>query len=125
MNTYFLPPAARGALFEKTAPLDPPQKLLIKGGHSLQPERIFVQTMTAFGSFKIRRLIRGLKASIPYVHTNSNRLYDILHLAAFAADSVQLKKPSVGPKGLIGPPCHGAPWPPEAVFNILLAPLLR
>jgi RND family efflux transporter MFP subunit len=25
----FLPPAARGALFEKTAPLDPPQKLLI------------------------------------------------------------------------------------------------
>jgi hypothetical protein len=24
-----LPPAARGALFEKTAPLDPPQKLLI------------------------------------------------------------------------------------------------
>jgi len=25
-----LPPAARGALFEKTAPLDPPQKLLIK-----------------------------------------------------------------------------------------------
>jgi len=27
-----LPPAARGALFEKTAPLDPPQKLLIIGG---------------------------------------------------------------------------------------------
>jgi hypothetical protein len=26
-----LPPAARGALFEKTAPLNPPQKLLIKG----------------------------------------------------------------------------------------------
>jgi hypothetical protein len=25
-----MPPAARGALFEKTAPLDPPQKLLIK-----------------------------------------------------------------------------------------------
>jgi len=25
----FLPPAARGALFEKTAPLDPRQKLLI------------------------------------------------------------------------------------------------
>jgi hypothetical protein len=24
-----LPPAARGTLFEKTAPLDPPQKLLI------------------------------------------------------------------------------------------------
>jgi hypothetical protein len=25
-----MPPAARGTLFEKTAPLDPPQKLLIK-----------------------------------------------------------------------------------------------
>ena len=50
-----------------------------------------------------------MKASIPYVHTNSHRLYDILHFTAFAAGSVQLKKPSVGPKGLIGPPCHGAP----------------
>ena len=28
-NDLFLPPAARGALFEKTAPLDPPQKLFI------------------------------------------------------------------------------------------------
>jgi hypothetical protein len=26
-----------------------PQKLFIKGGHSLQLERIFMQTMTAFG----------------------------------------------------------------------------
>jgi len=26
---YKLPPAARGTLFEKTAPLDPPQKLFI------------------------------------------------------------------------------------------------
>jgi len=30
-----MPPAARGALFEKTAPLDPPQKLLIKGGNAM------------------------------------------------------------------------------------------
>jgi hypothetical protein len=36
-----------------------------------------------------------LKASIPYVHANSQRLYDILHLDAFPADSIQLKKPSV------------------------------
>jgi hypothetical protein len=28
------------------------KKLLIKGGHSLQPERIFMQTMTAFDSFR-------------------------------------------------------------------------
>jgi len=34
----FIPPAARGTLFEKTVPLDPLQKLLIKGGHNLQPE---------------------------------------------------------------------------------------
>jgi hypothetical protein len=51
-----LPPAARGALFEKTAPLDPLKKLLIKGDHGLQRERIFMQTMTAFGSFN--KLIR-------------------------------------------------------------------
>jgi hypothetical protein len=49
----FLPPAARGALFEKTAPLDPPQKLFIKSGHRLQPESTFGQTMTAFGLFKV------------------------------------------------------------------------
>ncbi|UCH93378.1 MAG: GHMP kinase [Candidatus Aminicenantes bacterium] len=30
-GVHVLPPAARGALFEKTAPLDPPQKLFIKG----------------------------------------------------------------------------------------------
>jgi hypothetical protein len=102
-----LPPAARGALFEKTAPLDPLQKLFIKGGHSLQVGRIFVQSMTAFGLFKVRRLKSRLKASIPYVHMNSNRLYDILHSAVFSAGSIQLKKPSGGPKGLIGPPCHG------------------
>ena len=65
MNTHFLlPPAARGALFEKSAPLDPPQKLLIKGGHGLQPGRILMQTMTAFTSFLRRRLIKRLKASI-------------------------------------------------------------
>jgi hypothetical protein len=43
-----MPPAARGALFEKTAPLDPLQKLLIKGIHGLQLKRTFVQTMNAF-----------------------------------------------------------------------------
>jgi hypothetical protein len=36
-----LPPAARGTLFEKTAPLDPPQKLFIKGGHDLQLKSIY------------------------------------------------------------------------------------
>jgi hypothetical protein len=102
-----MPSATRGALFVKTAPLDPPQKLFIKGGHTLQLERIFVQTMTAFGSLKVRRLKRRLKASIPFLYTNSNELSDIRYFDAFAAGSIHLKKPSVGPKGLIGPPCHG------------------
>jgi hypothetical protein len=65
----FLPPAARGKAHGawrfahstnriiRFAPCalryahNPLQKLLIKGGHGLQPERIFRQTMTAFGSF--------------------------------------------------------------------------
>jgi hypothetical protein len=60
-----LPPAARpGGLFSRkpprvaSGPVKHPQKLLIKGGHGLQPERIFRQTMTAFGLFKVRRLKR-------------------------------------------------------------------
>jgi hypothetical protein len=91
-------------------PIDPakhPQKLFIKGGHSLQSERIFLQSMTVFCSFNPSRLKRRLKASIHLFHTHSNKLYNIRNFGAFAANSNQLKKPSVGPKGLIGPPCHG------------------
>jgi hypothetical protein len=58
---------------------------------------------------KVRRFNVRLKASIPFLYTNSNELYNIKRLAAFPVGSVHLKKPSVGPKGLIGPPCHGAP----------------
>jgi hypothetical protein len=58
---------------------------------------------------KVRRLKRRLKASIPGMQTSFYQLHDILHFTAFTAGSVQLKKPSGGPKGLIGPPCHGAP----------------
>jgi hypothetical protein len=50
-----------------------------------------------------------LKASKPFFHKNYDALYDFLHLAAFSAGSVHLKKPSRWPKALIGPPCHGAP----------------
>jgi hypothetical protein len=35
---------------------NPPKKLLIKGGHGLQPEKVLMQAMTAFGSFN--KLIR-------------------------------------------------------------------
>jgi hypothetical protein len=62
---------------------------------------------------KVRRLTRRLKASIPGVRATFFESHNIRHFAAFSDDSVQSKKPSVGPKGLIGPPCHGA-WPPEA-----------
>jgi hypothetical protein len=61
----------------------------------------------------LRRLegkkLRRLKASKPFLHANSNELYCFRHFVAFTADSIHLKKPSGGPKGLIGPPCHGAP----------------
>jgi hypothetical protein len=58
-----------------------------------------------------------LKASIPNLHTNSNKLYDSRYLAAFSAGSVHLKKPSRWPKALIGPPCHGAPGPTAKAFD--------
>jgi len=77
-----------------------------------------MQTITAYGPFKVRRLKRRLKASIPFLYTNSNELYNIRHFAALSAVVIHLKKPSGGPKGLIGPPCHGAPWPPEAKIGI-------
>jgi hypothetical protein len=63
---------------------------------------------------KVRNSKMRLKDSKPFFHANSNALYSHQHFNLFAAGSVQLKKPSGGPKGLIGPPCHGAPWPPEA-----------
>jgi hypothetical protein len=50
-----------------------------------------------------------MKASIPSVQATFHQLYVILHFDVFAVGSIYLKKPSVGPKGLIGPPCHGAP----------------
>jgi hypothetical protein len=49
-----------------------------------------------------------LKASIPGVQTTFLKSLNIRHFDAFTAISVHLKKPSGGPKGLIGPPCHGA-----------------
>jgi hypothetical protein len=49
-----------------------------------------------------------LKASKPCLPANSYELYNIRHFDVVAAATVHLKKPSVGPKGLIGPPCHGA-----------------
>jgi hypothetical protein len=59
-----VPPAARGALFEKIAPLDPPQKLLIKAVMVCSVKES-MQTMTALGSFEVRKLKRRMKASIP------------------------------------------------------------
>jgi excinuclease UvrABC ATPase subunit len=58
---------------------------------------------------KVRSSKMRLKASKPDLSANSHESYNNRHFDAFPADSVHLKKPSVGPKGLIGPPCHGAP----------------
>jgi hypothetical protein len=58
---------------------------------------------------KVRSSRVRLKASKHSLHANYNALSNFQHFAAFPVDSVHLKKPSVGPKGLIGPPCHGAP----------------
>jgi hypothetical protein len=56
---------------------------------------------------KVRRLKRRLKASIPSVQATFHQLHDIRNFDAFTVSSIHLKKPSGGPKGLIGPPCHG------------------
>jgi hypothetical protein len=64
----------------------------------------------------VRRLTRRLKASTPGVQTTFFESYNIRHFAAFSDASVHSKRPSGGPKGLIGPPCHGA-WLPEAKKN--------
>jgi hypothetical protein len=58
---------------------------------------------------KVRSSRVRLKASKPCMPANSYELFSIRHFAAFAAGTVHVKKPSVGPKGLIGPPCYGAP----------------
>jgi hypothetical protein len=58
---------------------------------------------------KVRSLEMRLKASKPCVSENSHELHNNRHFEVFAADTIQSKKPSVGPKGLIGPPCHGDP----------------
>jgi activator of 2-hydroxyglutaryl-CoA dehydratase/predicted nucleotide-binding protein (sugar kinase/HSP70/actin superfamily) len=58
---------------------------------------------------KLRSSKRRLKASKHSLNTNSNALYGFRQPEALSSDSIQSKKPSGGPKGLIGPPCHGAP----------------
>jgi len=50
-----------------------------------------------------------LKVSIPGLHGNSNALYVYRHFDTIPVGTFHLKKPSGGPEGLIGPPCHGAP----------------
>jgi alcohol dehydrogenase class IV len=84
------------------------QKLLQGGLNQLVSGSVGQCVSESVGQ-KVRSSKTGLKASKPCVSANSNELYNNRHFDAFAAGSVQSKKPSVGPKGLIGPPCHGAP----------------
>jgi hypothetical protein len=73
MMRVFLPSAIRGALFGKTAPLNPPQKLL----------------------FKFWDLNMRFKALILYLMTNLKKLSDLRYFYALSDESVQSKKPSV------------------------------
>jgi hypothetical protein len=59
--------------------------------------RMFRGTILVSRVSMVSELIK-LKASIPFLHANSNALYDFLYLAAFSAGSVHLKKPSRWPK---------------------------
>jgi excinuclease ABC A subunit len=82
------------------------------------------QKVRGVGGEKLSSSKRRLEASKPFLHENSNALYDYRHFDTFSADSVQLKKPPGGPKGLIGPPCHGAPWPPEVRMKRIISNML-
>jgi hypothetical protein len=63
--------------------------------------------------------LRRLKGSIPGVQATFHQSHDIQKFDAFAVDSVHLKKPSGGPGGFIGPPCHGVPWLAETKINCI------
>ena len=75
------------------------------------------QEVRRMGSEKVRNSKMRLKASKHSLHTNYNASSYYQHFAAFPVDSVQSKKSSGGPKGLIGPPCHGAEAKNEKNFN--------
>jgi hypothetical protein len=62
-----------------------------------------------------KKMFVRLKASKPFLHTNSNKLYDMLHFAAFPAASAQLKKPSVARRAYRSP----MPWGLAAGGNFL------
>ncbi len=50
---------------------------------------------------------RRLKASTPCMQANLHELDFNEHVVSLAAAAIQSKKPLVGPKALIGLPCHG------------------
>jgi dihydrofolate synthase/folylpolyglutamate synthase len=68
---------------------------------------VYISTIDNEISQKLLR--RRLKVSKPYSSTNSHEPDNIRDNDAIADNTVHSKKPSVGPKGLIGPPCHGEP----------------
>jgi hypothetical protein len=72
MMRVFLPSAIRGALFGKTAPLNPPQKLL----------------------FKFWDLDMRFNTLIPCLMTNLQKLSNLRYFYALSDKSVQSKKPS-------------------------------
>ena len=84
-------------------------KKFLRGGLNQWVSESVGQWVSGSLDQKVRSSKTRLKASKPCLSANSHESYNNRHFDAFSADSVHLKKPSVGPKGLIGPPCHGAP----------------
>jgi hypothetical protein len=70
--------------------------------------RGLLERSLVIGHWSLVSDLRRLKASIPVVQLTFFKSHNIRYFDAFTAISIQLKKPSGGPKGLIGPPCHGA-----------------
>jgi hypothetical protein len=102
--------AAPLLLFQETEDVIKNNQKLLRGGEKREAGKLGSWEVEKTGRVegeKERSSKMRLKASIPLLQTNSNDLYNIRHFDEFAADSIHLKKPSGGPKGLIGPPCHG------------------
>jgi predicted RND superfamily exporter protein len=110
-----MPPAGQNLFKKRFRHL---QKLFIKAGYGFHQGRTLMKTITRFvnnkkflrggqGKKKEVKKMRGLKALIPCLHENLNAMTNNRHYDALPAAALHLKKPAGGPKGLIGPPCHG------------------
>jgi hypothetical protein len=80
-HILFMPSATRGALFEKTAPLDPPQKLLIHGQPGLQGfclrashSSVSPSPMPAVYQIRVEGFPKRLKQQFPFQFMYNSQL---------------------------------------------------